>query len=72
MLDGGKGLVETLVLLISPLKDPYAHQVLQDWILDASPHVFGHLLPGSDHTAPEPIISQAFREPVIVPLVKIK
>ena len=65
-------MVETLVSAVGPLEDPNAHQVLQNWILDTSPSVFGHLFARSDQIPPELIIGQTLRKGVVVPLVCVE
>ena len=72
MADDRKGLVQTLVPLISALKDPNAHQVVKDRILNTSPHVFGHLLSHTDHIAPELIVGETLQEPVVVPMMNLE
>ena len=71
MTDSRKGLVETLVSTIFTLKDTNPHQVLQDWVPDTSPSIFSHLLPSPDRIAPELVIGQTLRQPVIMPLVDV-
>ena len=72
MANGRQGLVQTLVSLILTLKDPYPHQVLKNQIFNTSLRILGHLLCGSNHIAPELIISHTLREPVVMPLVDVE